>query len=51
MPIWFAVHYVSVVAYQPRLFVVPLVLTFLPMFLWLIEKEIQDSKVTVNLDK
>lgn len=39
-PIWFAVHYVSVVAYQTRLFMVPIVLIFIPMMLWLVEKEI-----------
>ena len=40
VPIWFAAHYVSVVAYQTRLFMVPLILIFMPMMLWLIEKYI-----------
>lgn len=37
VPIWFAVHIYSVVIYQTRLFLVPVTLIFLPMFLWLIE--------------
>ncbi|MDB5203444.1 MAG: hypothetical protein JWQ27_2853 [Ferruginibacter sp.] len=37
VPVWFAVHYVSVVAYQTRLFMVPIILIFLPMILWLVE--------------
>lgn len=40
VPVWFAVHYVSVVAYQTRLFLVPIILIFIPMLLWLVEKEI-----------
>lgn len=40
-PVWFAVHYVSVVAYQTRLFLVPIILIFLPMMLWLVEQEIK----------
>ncbi|UAY51302.1 hypothetical protein [Ferruginibacter albus] len=39
VPVWFLIHYVSVVAYQPRLFMVPLILIFMPMLLWLIDKE------------
>jgi len=41
VPVWFAVHYVSVVAYQTRLFMVPFVIIMLPMLLWFIEKEIE----------
>lgn len=37
VPIWFAIHFVSVVSYQGRLFLVPLILIMLPMMLWLIE--------------
>lgn len=37
VPIWFAVHIYSVVIYQTRLFLVPVILILLPMFLWLIE--------------
>lgn len=37
VPIWFAVHIYSVVIYQTRLFLVPVILIFLPMLLWLIE--------------
>jgi len=40
VPVWFGVHYVSVVAYETRTFIMPMVITFLPMFLWLIENEI-----------
>ncbi|MEP6584513.1 MAG: hypothetical protein ABJA90_09605 [Ginsengibacter sp.] len=42
VPIWFAVHYISVVTYQTRLFMVPIILIFMPMILWLIEKEITE---------
>lgn len=41
VPVWFAIHYISVVAYQTRLFMVPMVLVFMPMVLWLIEQEIR----------
>jgi hypothetical protein len=40
-PVWFAVHYISVVAYQTRLFMVPFVMIMIPMILWLIENEIK----------
>lgn len=43
VPVWFAVHYISVVAYQPRLFMVPFVMIMLPMMLWLIENEIKTA--------
>lgn len=43
VPIWFAVHYVSVVAYQTRLFMVPMVLIMMPMLLWLIETSIRSE--------
>ncbi len=39
VPLWFVVHFVSVVAYQTRLFMVPMVLVLMPMMLWLVEKE------------
>lgn len=39
VPVWFLIHFVSVVAYQTRLFMVPFVLVMLPMILWLIEQE------------
>ncbi|MEP6675433.1 MAG: hypothetical protein ABJA78_09765 [Ferruginibacter sp.] len=44
VPLWFAVHYVSVVAYQTRLFMVPMVLIFLPMILGLIERDIENRQ-------
>ncbi len=42
VPIWFLVHYISVVTYQTRLFMVPIILIFMPMMLWLIEQEINE---------
>jgi hypothetical protein len=49
VPVWFLVHYFSVVAYQTRLFMVPVILIFIPMMLWLIEREIiERSAVTVT---
>ena len=47
VPVWFFVHYISVVAYETRTFIMPMVLTFLPMFLWLIEKEIRNLKADI----
>lgn len=44
VPIWFFVHYLSVVAYESRIFLVPLTIIFLPMFLWRIEKEFTTIK-------
>jgi hypothetical protein len=41
VPIWFTVHYVSVVAYQTRLFMVHIILIMIPMILTLIENEIK----------
>lgn len=43
VPLWFAVHYVSVVAYQTRLFMVPMILIMMPMILWLIEQSIREE--------
>jgi hypothetical protein len=37
VPIWFSVHLITVVTYQTRLFLVPEIVIFLPMMLWLIE--------------
>ena len=51
VPIWFAVHYISVVAYQTRLFMVPIILIFIPMMLWLIEKEIIERPIVIAKDK
>lgn len=47
-PVWFAAHYVSVVAYQTRLFMVPFILVMLPMILWFIEKEIKEEQSLSN---
>jgi hypothetical protein len=43
VPAWFFVHLFTVVTYQTRLFLVPTILIFIPMLLWLIEKEYQRS--------
>lgn len=40
VPVWLAVHFYSVVAYQTRLFMVPLVMIIMPMILWLVERHI-----------
>jgi hypothetical protein len=37
VPVWFMVHWLTVVTYQTRLFLVPEILIFIPMLLWLIE--------------
>ncbi|MFZ1529281.1 MAG: hypothetical protein WAT19_11040 [Ferruginibacter sp.] len=44
VPVWFAIHYVSVVAYQTRLFMVPILLIFMPMMMWLIENNIRTKQ-------
>jgi len=44
VPVWFAIHFISVVAYQTRLFMVPFVIVMIPMLLWLIEEEIKNSE-------
>lgn len=49
VPIWFGVHYISVVAYQTRLFMVPFIIIMLPMLLWFIEKEIMTITTTGQL--
>ncbi|HRN79923.1 MAG TPA: hypothetical protein PKY29_05010 [Ferruginibacter sp.] len=46
VPLWFAVHFVSVVAYQTRLFMVPMILIMMPMLLWLIEQSIRAEALT-----
>jgi len=43
-PIWFLVHWVSVVAYQPRLFLVPTLLIFLPIVLLVIDEELNSLR-------
>lgn len=48
VPLWFLIHYLSVVAYQTRLFMVPILLIFIPMMLCLIENEISPKLDTEN---
>lgn len=43
LPIWFGVHFWSVVAYQSRLFLVPTLLVLLPAFLEIIERYSQSQ--------
>ncbi len=50
-PIWFTAHYLSVVTYQTRLFMVPIILIFIPMMLWLIEKEIIERSAVAAINK
>nr|WKN36370.1 hypothetical protein K4G66_28835 [Tunicatimonas sp. TK19036] len=45
VPLWFLVHWVAVVAYQSRLFLVPMLIIFIPMILEIIEKNSKYSKV------
>jgi hypothetical protein len=45
VPVWFAVHIYSVVIYQTRLFLVPVILILLPMFLWLIENNYRQKEI------
>ena len=49
VPVWFAVHYLSVVAYQTRLFMVPFIIIMMPMLLWLLEKEVIQTSVKEQL--
>lgn len=51
VPIWFTAHYISVVTYQTRLFMVPIILIFIPMMLWLIEKEIIAQSAVIDTNK
>jgi hypothetical protein len=44
VPLWFAVHIYSVVIYQTRLFLVPEIIIFIPMMLWLIENRYRAEK-------
>jgi len=44
VPAWFGVHFISVVVYQGRLFLVPLIIVMIPMILWLIENRSTNSK-------
>jgi hypothetical protein len=46
VPVWFAVHIYSVVIYQTRLFLVPMIIIMIPMFLYLIENWYRQNKLT-----
>lgn len=41
VPVWFAVHIYSVVIYQTRLFLVPVIILFIPLLLYIIENDIK----------
>lgn len=47
VPVWFSVHIYSVVIYQTRLFLVPVILIFIPMLLWLIENKGTGKKTSL----
>lgn len=51
VPIWFLVHWTFVVAYQSRLFLVPTLIIFLPMFLQIIEIYYSQKKEAGTLKK
>lgn len=44
VPVWFLAHYVTVTAYQTRLFLVPIVVIMLPMILWSIQNDVQSTQ-------
>jgi len=45
VPVWFLVHWLTVVTYQTRLFLVPTILIFIPMMLWLIENYTRNNQL------
>jgi hypothetical protein len=45
VPLWFAVHIYSVVIYQTRLFLVPVIVIMLPMLLYIIENWYRQNKL------
>ncbi|MHA4843900.1 hypothetical protein ACX0G7_07050 [Flavitalea antarctica] len=49
VPIWFSVHIYSVVIYQTRLFMVPIILVIIPMWLWLVENQTSPEKLRKNV--
>jgi hypothetical protein len=44
VPVWFAVHVYSVVIYQTRLFLVPVIIVFIPILLYIIENQYRNNK-------
>lgn len=46
-PVWFSIHFILVVSYQTRLFIVPFVVCIMPMFLILVERSL-NSKQSIN---
>ncbi len=49
VPAWFAIHYISVVVYQTRLFMVPMILIMLPMILLVVENIYHETKTQETL--
>jgi len=47
VPVWFGVHLLTVVCYQTRLFLVPTILIFIPMMLWLVENNYRSRPLMV----
>jgi len=48
VPLWFTAHIYSVVIYQTRLFLVPSIIIFMPMFLFMIDNNKNIFKKSVN---
>lgn len=48
VPLWFTAHIYSVVIYQTRLFLVPAIIIFMPMFLFMIDNNKNIFKKSVN---
>jgi hypothetical protein len=46
VPVWFAVHIYSVVIYQTRLFLVPVIMIMIPMLLYIIENWYNETKAS-----
>ncbi len=47
-PVWFAVHIYSVVIYQTRLFLVPTIIIFIPMLLYIIENHYREKSFSTK---
>jgi len=49
VPFWFLIHFSLVVAYQGRLFLVPTILVFIPIFLTFIDKDFKEDLITQSI--
>lgn len=50
VPAWFVIHFLKSNAMETRLFLVPMVLIFVPAFLWMLEKWSLKGRVKDNID-